>query len=232
MYDGRVTDVKRGYDTTRRRAQADATRQDVLDAAGRRFAAAGYAATTVDELAAEAGISRETIFKTFGSKRAVLQRWVEREVAGPDEPVPIQQQAWVRQIREARDRRTQLETAVAAVCRIHDRAVDAIEVMRAAAHADPEIAALWDQARHRRRQDVQAVTGLLAATGPTRPDLSPEEAVDVVYALTSPELYGLLVRQCDWRPERFEQWLVESLRHLAFAPSSEKQACPRPNRRS
>jgi AcrR family transcriptional regulator len=217
VYDDRVTEVKRGYDTTRRRAQAEATRRDILDAAGRLFPATGYAATTVDEIAAEAGVSRETIFKTFGTKREVLQRWVEREVAGPDEPVPIQQQAWIRQIRDARDQRAQLDAAVAGVCHIHDRAVDAIEAMRAAAHADPEIAALWDQARSRRRQDVQAVTEVLAATGPTRSDLSREEIVDVVYALTSPELYDVLVRQCDWQPEQFERWLADSLRHLAFA---------------
>jgi AcrR family transcriptional regulator len=221
MYDGVVTSVKRVYDTTRRQAQAQATRQDVLDAAGRLFAAAGYTATTVDGIAAEAGVSRETIFKTFGSKREVLRLWVEREVAGPEEPVPIQQQTWVREMREALDQRTQLETAVAAVCRIHDRAIDAIEVLRAAAHADPEIAALWEQARGRRRQDVHAVTELLAATGSLTPGLSTEEVVDVVYALSSPELYDLLVRQCNWRPERFEWWLVESLCHLAFAPSRE-----------
>jgi hypothetical protein len=42
-----------------------------------------------------------------------------------------------------------------------------------------------------------------------------------VYALSSPELYDLLVHQCNWRPERFEWWLVESLCHLALAPSRE-----------
>src|SRR5439155_1228244 len=95
-----------------------------LGAAGRLFAAAGYAATAVDEIAAEAGVSRETIFKAFGSKREVLRLWVEREVAGPEEPVPIQQQTWVSEMREALDQQTQLETAVAAVCRIHDRSFE------------------------------------------------------------------------------------------------------------
>ena len=214
-----MTDVKRGYDTTRRRAQAETTRQDVLDAAGRLFTAHGYAATTVDEIAAEAGVSRETIFKAFGTKRQLLRLWVEREVAGPEEPVPIRRQAWMRRIEEAGEQRRQLEIAVAGARRIHDRAVDAVDVMRAAAHADPEIAALWDEARRQRREDVGAVTELVAATGPTRSDLSSEEVVDVVYALTSPELYDLLVRQCGWRPERFERWLFESLLHLALGPS-------------
>lgn len=221
MYGGVVADVKRAYDTTRRRAQAEATRNDILDAAGRLFAVSGYAATTVDEIAAEAGVSRETIFKAFGGKREVLRRWVDREVAGPEEPVPVQEQTWMRQIREGDDQRTQLESAVAGTCRIHDRAIDAIEAVRAAAHADPEIATLWDEACRRRRQDVEAVTGLLATTGPTRRDLEAEEVVDVVYALTSPELYDLFVCQCHWRPERFERWLVDSLRGLAFASSTE-----------
>jgi AcrR family transcriptional regulator len=219
MYDGGVTDVKRGYDTTRRRAQAEATRRDVLDAAGRLFATRGYAATTIDEIAAEAGVSRETIFKAFGTKRELLRLWVERELAGPEEPVPLQQQAWMQQIRETRQQRTQVEIGVAAVRRIYDRAGEAIDVMGAAAHADPEIAALFDQARRRRRQDVLAVTELLAATGPTRSDLDTEEVVDVVYALTSPELYDLLVRQCGWQPERYEEWMVESLVDLALGAS-------------
>ena len=92
--------------------------------------------------------------------------------------------------------------------------------MRAAAHADSEIAALWDEARRRRRDDVQTVTELLAATGATRSDLSTEEVVDVVYGLTSPELYDVLVRECGWRPERFQRWLLTALRQLAFAAST------------
>jgi len=62
------------------------------------------------------------------------------------------------------------------------------------------------------------VTELITATGPTRPDLDTEEVVDVTYALTSPDLYDLLVRQCGWQPARFEQWLVESLLHLVLGP--------------
>jgi len=214
-----VTAVKRSYDTTRRRAQAAATRQDVLDAAGELFGARGYASTTIDEIAAEAGVSRETIFKVFGSKRQVLQGWVDREVAGVDEPVPIQQQTWMGRVRDATDQHQQVALAIAGTNRIHDRAIDAIETLRAAAHADPEIAAVWREGCAQRRRDVVAVTALLAARGPTRGGLSDDEVVDVLYALTSPELYGLLVRQCGWRPERFERWLIESVVQLVLGRS-------------
>jgi AcrR family transcriptional regulator len=216
MYVSEVTKVKRAYDSTRRRTQAEATRRDVIDAAGSLFAAQGYAATTIDEIAAEAGVSRETIFKSFATKRELLRLWAERQVAGPDEPVPIRQQTWMDDLRHTTDQRHKLALAVAAVRRIHDRAIDALEVVRSAAHADPQIADLWDDVRRRRRRDVTAVVQQLTAAGPTNPDLSPKELIDVTYALSSSELYDLLVRQCRWRPARFERWLNESLDQLTL----------------
>ena len=209
--------VKRRYDATRRQAQADATRAAVLDAAGVRFQARGYAATTVDEIAAEAGVSRETIFKAFGAKREVLRRWVERSVAGADEPVPVQEQSWVGQMRAAPDRRRRIEVLVHAVREVHDRSAVAIGVLRAAAHADPEIGALWDEGTSQRRRDAEVVTAILDADGSTRRRRPSQEAVDVVYALTSPELHDLLVRQSGWTAEQFERWVA---RALALGPSA------------
>jgi AcrR family transcriptional regulator len=214
-----VTEVKRSYDTSRRRAQAEATQREVVETAGRLFAAKGYAATTIDEIAAEAGVSRETIFKAFASKRQLLRVWVERAAAGPDEPVSIRRQEWVREIQATSDRRTQLELTATAVRSIHERTIDGIEVLRAAAQVDPEIAALWDEAQRRRRQDVRTVTRLLTASGPVKPALGAKALVDVVYVLTSPELYELYVGQCGWRPERYERWLAMALGLLALGPS-------------
>jgi AcrR family transcriptional regulator len=208
-----VSAVKRGYDMTRRRAQAEATRQDVLDAAGRLFVAKGYAASTVDEIAAGAGVSRETVFKAVGTKRQLLRLWVEREVAGADEPVPIRQQDWVRVVRDTPDQRRRVEVAVAAACRIQDRAGHAIDVLRAAAQADPDIAALWDTACSQRRDDVRAITDLLTDSGA---DHRNKEVVDVMYALTSSEMYDLFVRDCGWQRDRFERWLVDAILQLAL----------------
>jgi AcrR family transcriptional regulator len=198
--------VKRRYDTSRRRAQAAATRQEVIDSAGRLFVQRGYAATTVDQVAAEAGVSRETIFKSFGTKRELLRLWLEQSVAGPDEPTPVAEQQWVQQIRDAPDRRKQLEIGIGAARRIHERTIDVLEVVRAAAHAEPEVADLWNEIRDRRRDDVSMIASLFGART--------EEQLDVTFALTSPEFYDLLVRQSAWEPERFERWVVDELLHL------------------
>ena len=218
MYDRLVAAVKRSYDGARRRVQADATRRDVVDAAGALFATRGYAATTIDAIVGQAGVSRETIFKSIGTKRQLLQLWVERQVAGPDEQVPIAQQDWVDAIRETDDRSRQVEIAVDALSAIHDRAIDALVALRAAAHADPEIAGLWQVACQQRREDVATVTAMLTGNGPDPPDLRGDEVVDVVYASSSPELFELFVRQCGWTTERFQRWLAAALTTLALSP--------------
>lgn len=44
----------------------------IAEAAFRLFATQGYAATSVDDIAAAAGVSRSTFFRTYGSKEAVV----------------------------------------------------------------------------------------------------------------------------------------------------------------
>src|SRR6185312_8101413 len=58
------------------------TRARLLDAAGVEFASAGYAATTVTRLAAAAGVSVQTLYLAWGSKRALLRGYMEQVLAG------------------------------------------------------------------------------------------------------------------------------------------------------
>jgi AcrR family transcriptional regulator len=52
-------------------------RQEVLRAAAKAFAAAGYEATTTEEVAQRAGISQPYIFRLFGSKKQLFLAVVE-----------------------------------------------------------------------------------------------------------------------------------------------------------
>src|SRR5262245_26084593 len=64
--------AKRRYRSPLREAQAAATRARILDAALQELSAGGYAATSVAAIAKAAGVSPETIYAVFGSKRGIV----------------------------------------------------------------------------------------------------------------------------------------------------------------
>jgi hypothetical protein len=51
----------------------------------------------------------------------------------------------------------------------------------------------------------------LARTRALRPKLRERDAGDIIHALLSPEVYGLLVVDRGWPPERYEAWLTQTL---------------------
>ena len=53
---------------SRGRPRSEAKRQDILEAATRLFTEQGYDGTSVDDIAAEAGVSKQTVYSHFGNK--------------------------------------------------------------------------------------------------------------------------------------------------------------------
>src|SRR5919199_2921285 len=103
--------VKRRYDSSRRRAQAEATRNDILVAAQRLFEARGYAATTMDAIAAEAGVALKTAYVAFETKSGLLRALWNHLLRGGRDDVPIAQQDWYREILEEPSGLRQVELA-------------------------------------------------------------------------------------------------------------------------
>src|SRR4051812_30912771 len=102
----------RRYDSARRRAQAEATRNDILDAAQRLFEELGYAATTMQAIAAEAGVALKTVYVAFETKSGLLRAlWNHRLRAGRDD-TPVAEQPWYRAVLEEPDAERQLRLDV------------------------------------------------------------------------------------------------------------------------
>jgi AcrR family transcriptional regulator len=59
---------------TRRAEQARATRHRIIDQAARLFAEQGYAATTLEQIAAAADVAVQTVYFHFRNKATVLRR--------------------------------------------------------------------------------------------------------------------------------------------------------------
>jgi len=206
----RTVKPRRAYRSARREEQASATRRAILDAARELFIEGGYVKTTMQAIAERAGISPATVYATFVTKRAVLSALVDISIAGDDAPVAILDRPWVAELRGEPDlgRRIGLLAHHGRLMLERRAAVDA--VLRAAAASDPEIAALWEQAKAQRFIGQKVLLGIVA--GPGRPPTG--EAVDAIYAIGSPETYELLVRDRGWSPARFEKWYAKSIAGL------------------
>jgi AcrR family transcriptional regulator len=73
---------RRTYDSTRRREQAARTRERIVEVAGRLFEERGYAGTTIPEIAREAGVAVETVYRSASGKAGLLADAVRAAVAG------------------------------------------------------------------------------------------------------------------------------------------------------
>lgn len=204
-------------DYPRRRERARATRIRVLDAARALFIERGYVATTIDAIAERADVSSETIYSTFGNKRSLLTQLVDVSIAGDVNATPILERDWAQEMRDEPDPRRRLRMLAGQGRSILERRSAVDEVVRGAAAADPDIAALRDLGKAQRfagqREFLRIVVG---ATG-LREGMDLETAADILYAVGSPETYRLLVVDRGWSGSRFERWYGETLERLLFA---------------
>ena len=206
--------VKRRYDNSRRLAQVRATRVRVIEAAKRLFSENGYPATTLEAIADAAGVALPTLYRLFGSKRALLTAVLDTSFGGDDEPVafgdrPEQQQA----LAEADP--TRLVRAFAHTCRLlMERSSDMFHVLSSAAQVDPEIAELQNEIRRQRHAGQSRIVAAMAARNALDPELSLPDAEDIAYAALSPEVHRILTVERGWTGDQYERWVGRALSSL------------------
>jgi len=200
-------DVKRRpYRSAARAQQARQTRRRILAAATRLFVKWGYTATSVADIAAEAGVVSRTVYLDFPNKRALLEEAIGFALGGDDAPVALRDRDWFRQTVEAPV--AEIPNLFAKfTAALHVRSAALLEAAEAAASADPELAERRDRARKHRRANMRRVATAVAAQ--TGADV--DYLTDVFYSLESPAVYAQFVFQCGWSPQRYERWLRETL---------------------
>lgn len=203
--------VKRVRRGSRQRERSAATRARIREAAGRLFVQRGYPATTIESIAVEADVAVQTVYFVFGNKRALLSEVLDIAIAGDDAPVPLLERPWVAELRQEADPRQAVRLLVHQSSQIVGRQAPLAQALRGAAAVDPEIAGLLAVYQERRLATMTELLRPLAARGALAPDLDLTRAADLVYALSSHELYQLLVVDRGWSPTAWEVWLAELL---------------------
>jgi AcrR family transcriptional regulator len=198
---------KRRYDSSGRQAQARRNRQVILDAAERQFLEGGYAATTIAAIAAEAGVSVETIYKAFGGKPGLVRAIYERGLTGRG-PVPAYQRSDAMRERET-DPETIMRNWGVLTTEVASVVAPIRLLLRSAAASDPEMAALLNASDDERLERMRYHARFLKQRGYLRQGVTLAEATDVLWTCSSVELYDLLVLQRGWSMPRFAGFVAD-----------------------
>lgn len=203
---------RRQYRSSRRAAQAQQTRRDIVTVAGVLFRDRGYAAS-MTEIAAAAGVVVETVYRIFGTKAALFREAVEALLAGGAgrAEVAVEDRPAIRALRGEPDPRKQVAMYAATQPGIHRRAGPLLRALRDARAAEPELARLWDEMEALRLDGQGRFVRMLADRAALRPGLAVDEAVDMTWTLCSLAVYDLLVRDRGWTDERYRVWLTDTL---------------------
>jgi AcrR family transcriptional regulator len=200
----------RRYESPRRREQAAATRQAILDAAQTLFERDGYAATTMAAIAAEAGVALKTVYVALDTKSGVLRALWNLLLRGDDADVSVAGSDWYRGVLEEPDpaRRLRLNARHSRV--VKARAGGVLRVVRTAAAVDADIAALWERIESEFHANQREIVRRLAADGALRPGLSVARATDVLWTLNHPDVWHLLVDERGWSAGAYERWFADA----------------------
>jgi AcrR family transcriptional regulator len=219
---------RRRYDSTRRREQARQTREVIIGTARRLFLRDGFTSTTVAAIAAEIGVSVDTIYKTFGGKPGLVRAICEEALAG-EGPVPAETRSDALQAVEPDPRKViqgwgKLTTEVA------PRVAPILLLLRVTASADPEMASLQSEMDGQRLERMTHNARNLAAAGHLRDDVTVELAGEILWTYSSPELYELLVLTRGWPLRRYADFIVDAMIAALLPPESESPPTTRRRR--
>lgn len=206
-----ASETTTGHDRrTRQKRVGDALRQDtrnrLLDAAEQEFSANGYAATTVSRLAAAAGVSVQTLYLAWGSKRALLRGYLEKALAGDAESPAAVAARFTGDMTPEQV----LHELAGLVTEAARRAATGWTCYRDAAAVDPEVAADWAELQRLRHQLFAQVVSAIPGDA-LAPGLTPATATDTAWAIASPETHDLLVNRLQYTLDDFHRWLRQTL---------------------
>jgi AcrR family transcriptional regulator len=206
---GRPVKNPRTYDASGRREQARATRREVLDAAKGLFLERGYAATTMSDVAARAGVAVQTVYSAVGGKAALLKEVFDVTLVGDDLPVPVVERPEIARVTAETDGRRKLELFAAYVSGVLERITPLNPVLWVAADSDEAAAAVLEGFYVGRLQGMTEFATNLKEQRLLRRGMTVERAAAVLAAHIDPASWHNLVERQGFTRREFERWFVD-----------------------
>jgi len=201
---------------SRKQLAAEETQRTIVEAATRLFLEHGYHATSIGRIAADAGVAVQTIYNAIGSKRDVLSRVLDFAAAGERAPLPVPQ--FMREQAEAEtDPRRVIAQLVAFWRGALPRTAPVFRIIREAAAADPEVAALERARAAQRLNNYRDAATLISDRGALRAGVTIDQAAASIFAIGHSETYRALVLEGDWDDDDWAGWVQATLESALLA---------------
>lgn len=207
---------RRTYTSELRQQQAEATRVRVLEAAAELFAAEGYTRTTLAKIAAEAGVSAETV-QGQGPKAALLMAAIEHiafGVIGEDNVLNLE---IGRELIAVDDPTQAVDAFVSATIDVHAKTAPLAPALFGGANADPELKRYLDGLYVSITLQIRRILEAFRDRGWLRHDVPFDELVMTAVALGGIDTHLLTMRE-GWSVDTYRSWLRRMLAEAIFAP--------------
>ena len=204
---------KRSYQSSIRQRQADETRSKIAGAARKLLEEHGYAGMTIDAVAQKAGVAAATVYAIFGSKTGILLEVLNTARFGES------YHDLVREALHTQDPRERIRFPARISRRIYESEHAVLDLLRGAGAVAPVLAKRESEGECMRYEAQQGMIQFLIQSKSLRSGLDEKRARDILWALTSRDLYRMLVRDRGWTTQHFEDWLADLLVETLIEPT-------------
>jgi AcrR family transcriptional regulator len=166
----------------------------------------------MDAVAADAGVSVQTVYAAFKSKQGILMALLDAMAADADLP---RMQAAV--AAAAGNPKLQLRERVAFTARFFHAGADLIDIARTVSGVEPDLRAMWHEGEGRRHRAAAELVAEWDRAGALAPGLTRAEATDLLWALSGPDVYRMFITERRWSRRRYERWVCATLERQLFS---------------
>ena len=209
--------TSRAYVSDVRSQAADATKARVLRAAKTLFVGGGIDRVTIAQIAKKAWVSASTVFALYKSKEGILRELIKSALFGRGFQVAIAR------LKDETDSLRLIALTANVARAIYEAESSELGLIRGVSAFSPDLRNLEKELEELRFKMQKERVELLFEQQKQLKGLTLEEARRILWMYTSRDIYRLLVHEAGWTPDRYEEWLSETLLRALAAPAVKRR---------
>src|SRR4051812_22209221 len=208
---------RRAYNAPGRAAAAAQTRETIVRAAKEAFEERGWAATTIQSVAASASVSPKTVEALFGTKAALLKTVVDFAIRGDLLDLTVNQRERAAAIEAAENATAMLDLHASHVRTIQARTARIARAVEVAAPTDSHVAELWSQMTANRLSGVRWATRAYMSKAGADARIKRTDVENTFWLALYWGTFRSLTEQRGLTAHQFERWLRGYYRRMLLA---------------